>query len=185
MKSLTAVVMACSLSYAPEVSPHPFLPEFIELKESHQDTATNDLYNRMRGKDDILALFFESYGEQHKGFYVGRNLPGEEKYLLFHADDQENRRTVDIKMNRELESIESITVRKFTEKGVVKEVTISSQDEDALQLYKRMLETATAYIDDAEVTRHPVLGNFAKYNGFIEDEKFVSALENLMSKNRM
>lgn len=171
--------MTCSLLYASESSSLSVPAELKEESEKEEHSA-DELYTKMREKDDIIILFFERYGAKHKGFYVERNLPNEEKYLLLHAEDQEHRKTVDIKMSSDLQSIESITARNNGE--VEKEVDVPVDDKDALVLYRRMLGASTSYIGDAEVTRHSILGNFAKYNKFIEDDQFVSALENLVRK---
>jgi hypothetical protein len=48
-----------------------------------------------------------------------------------------------------------------------------------------MLEAGVGYLDQAEVTKHPILGTFAKYNRLIEDGDFVLSLENLITKTRL
>lgn len=186
MKStLAALVLYSSLSYTLKTFPFNSLPEPIEMKEQPkeenlQDLA-NTLYARMKGKD-ILILFFESYGAEHKGFYVERNRSQEEQYLIFHADDQQQGKTAVIRINAEYK-VENITIKKVKDGKAVKEASVSSDDTDALLLYRRMLETSAQYIDQAEITKHPVLGNFAKYNLFIEDQQFVTSMENLFGKN--
>ena len=155
-----------------------------EAKPSSQDLA-NTLYDKMRRKDDILVLFFESYGEIDKGFYVEKNLSREENCLIFHADNQRNGKTAVIKTLRDFSAIESVTLKKVKGSNVIKEEYVSPDDKDALLLYQRMLEASVGYIDQAEITRHPSVGNFAKYNGFIKDEEFVLSLENLITKTRI
>ena len=139
----------------------------------------------MRTKDDILVLFFESYGEKDKGFYVEKNLSREENCLIFHADDQRNGKTAVIKTLRDFSAIGSVTLKKVNGSNVTKEEYVSPDDKDALLLYRRMLEASGDYIGQAEVTKHPSVGNFAKYNGFIKDEEFVLSLENLITKTRL
>ena len=186
MKStLAALLLAGTLSYAPEIRSDSFIPKTAEMKEKSEENAAEELYSKMRQKDDILLLFFESYGRKHTGFHVGRNLPEEEKYLILHADDNENRRSIDIKVNSDFQSIESVILRNRKDGEVYKEINVPRDDREVLFLYGRMLGTSIEYVDSAEVTKHPVIGNFAKYNTFIQDKEFVSALENLMSKNGM
>jgi hypothetical protein len=150
-------------------------------KEENLHDLADALYANMKNKD-ILILFFESYGGEHKGFYVERNRSPEEQYLIFHADDQQQGKTAVIRINAEYK-VENITVKKIKEGRAIKEASVSPEDTDALLLYRRMVESSVNYIDGAEITKHPVLGNFAKYNRFIQDSDFVSALENIMRKN--
>ncbi len=192
--TLTNLALMFSLSSAPAVpsalqGPDFFTPYFLqekteEAKPSSQDLA-NALYDKMRRKDDILVLFFESYGEKDKGFYVEKNLSREENCLIFHADDQRNGKTAVIKTLRDFSAIDSVTLKKVNGGKVTKEEYVSPDDKDALLLYRRMLEASVGYIDQAEITKHPSVGNFAKYNGFIKDEEFVLSLENLITKTRL
>ncbi len=157
----------------------------VEMKEGSKKSLqnlANSLYAKMNKKEDILALFFESYGEKYTGFYVEKNHPSEEKYFIFHADDHRNGKTAVIKTTGDFKNIESVTLKKIKDGKAAKEVSVSPEDKDTLLLYRRMLEAAVEHIDEAEVTKHPLLGNLAKYNYFIKDNDFVSSLENLISK---
>ncbi|MBU0470762.1 MAG: hypothetical protein KKA62_04050 [Nanoarchaeota archaeon] len=150
--------------------------------ESLQDLA-NELYAKMKKNDDILVLFFESYGTKQHGFYVEKNLPGDRKHLIFHADDQLNGKTAVLKVGGDFKSIEKVVLKKLEGGRVVKEAAVNLDDKDLLLLYRRMLEASVKYVDKVEIIRYPpTIGNFAKYNGFIKDDEFVSSLENLISK---
>lgn len=143
------------------------------------------LYTQMEQKDNILVLFFESYGGKHKGFYVERNPPEEPRHLIFHADDQKNGITAAITVHGKFNSIDSVILKKFEGGKPIKKAEVSPEDKNVLLLYRRMLEASVWHIGGAEVSRDPIGVNIAKYNGYLEDDKFVSSLENLINKTNM
>ena len=184
MTGLTALV----ISYSANVQGHEENAHGFEAKEGKSGKNLPDLaeklYTEMTNKDDIHSLFFERYGGNHKGFYVEKNFPDEERYLVFHADDRypdgdENPRTAIIRVGRELESVESVIVREYDKKGnLVNEKSHDVNEKNVVTLYRRMLKASVKYIDDAEVFKGN-LTNSAKYDKLVKDEKFVKALKNL------
>lgn len=184
--TLAALVMTCTLSYCPEETPS-YDPFSLQSSEKEEDSTyiqkfAKNLYEKMQKRDNIVALFFESYGEKHKGFYVEKNHPQESgKYLTFHADDQAGGKTAVIRLSREFKSIDSVVLKKFKDGELVKQLEVSPEDNNAMQLYLRMAKTSINYIDRTEVIKQPY-GNSAKYNYFLKDEHFVTALENLLGK---
>lgn len=197
--ALTALSLF-SQSYAPETDfkldmPAPyFLQETAKRPKSdnqkiadiiYAKVLANALYTQMEQKNNIFVLFFESYGGKHKGFYVERNPPDEPRQLIFHADDQKNGITAAIAVHEKFSSIDSVILKKFEGGKPIKKAEVSPKDKDTLLLYQRMLEASVWHIYEAEVSRDPTGVNIAKYNEYLEDDKFVSSLENLISKANM
>ncbi len=184
-----AVISTLNISYVTSIGQDffkmlYFTQETAEKSEENNGTKNlaDALYAKMQQKDNIFILFFESYGERHRGFYAERNLPNEPKHLILHADDQKNGITAVITVRGEFDSIDSVILKKFRGRDLIKEVSASNENEDALRLYRRMLEASVGYIDRTDVSRDPTGFNIAKYNGHIEDSEFVSSFESLISK---
>ncbi len=173
---------------------------FPTYQDEHKKLKTNQelaniLYQKLEEKD-LLALLFEKYGdrkeigtdkdtgepiyEMRKGFYVGKNLPSEEKYLLFRADDRKKGKTVEFLTFNGFENLDSIFIKNVVKGSTNKRIKVSLEDQDALKLYQRMLNSSIKYLDGA-IKRHPAVP-LATYEKFIEDKEFVSALENLIIK---
>ncbi len=186
MKSIFAIIFLHSLSYT---SNAVLKDQAVEIKqeskkENDLQKLADTLYEKMERKEGILSLSFDSYGDKNKGFYVEKNHPSEKNYLIFHAYDQDGKIVV-IKVTEDFKDIESVIVKEIKDTKSIKEVNISTNDKDALLLYKRMVKSSVDYVDEAEIIRHPLLGNFAKYNELIKDKDFASSLENLITKIRL
>ena len=154
----------------------------IQTQQDDLPALARNLYQKMTDKDDIYILFFESYGGKNKGFYVERNPPKEAKHLIFHADEQEKGITAVYTLKDEFEDIESIVLKKYDQGQLIKTINLPLDDVDGRIIYGRMLKSSVRYIDEAEIIKDPVGFNVGKYNKFVKDQEFVSALDHLAGK---